>query len=241
MLDKNGVTLMSNAEQIKNFWEEKHKIKDIAALSGCFYNDTLDFMQLNSYIKEGITVLEVGVGLGYVTKGLFDYGVEVSALDVSEVSLNRVNSYCKQTYNVSNIHKLPSNYFDVIICNNVVQHISTDILIYELRALIVSLKVDGIFAIEFVSNKSFDDNGVDPSLNYIKNGGKGSFPRNETMINTEYVFAELAFAKEARIVFSKRNDVDRDGINGMDEVDNFSNETDFPFWPCWFEVYGEPR
>lgn len=163
-----GSLLMND---IKNFWEDKHKTEDVAALSGCLYDETIDFLDLRAYIKPEINVLEVGVGLGYVTKGLFDNNMKVTALDISDVSLERVNPYCENVYNTKDIYNLLSDYFDVIICNNVVQHVPTDILIEELKEIIRSLKTDGVFAVEFVSSDGFEDNGVNPHIEEIKNGG----------------------------------------------------------------------
>jgi len=175
---------MNMSLDIKNFWEDKHKAEDIAALSGCLYDETIDFLRLRDYISSGISVLEVGVGLGYVTKGLFDHGINVSALDISDLSLDRVKDWCVNVFNVNIIKNLPSNYFDVIICNNVVQHVPTNILIKELEELLRSLKPSGVFAIEFVSSINFEDNGIDPSLSDIQNGGLCRTPKFlETVIN----------------------------------------------------------
>lgn len=162
---------------IKEFWETKHKIGDVAALSGCFYDETIDFLRLRDYISPGVSVLEVGVGLGYVTKGLFNAGVLVSALDISDLSLEKVRGWCVSTFNISDLTTLPFNHFDAIICNNVVQHVPTDFLVKELEALFNSLKSTGVLALEFVSNDKFDDNGVSPSLSNIQNGGLCRTPK----------------------------------------------------------------
>ncbi len=166
-----GDIVMDVEVDVKNFWENKHKIEDVAALSGCLYGETIDFLELNAYIKPGIHVLEVGVGLGYVTEGLFKAGTKVTALDISDVSLERVKNCCERVYNVEDIQDLPSNYFDIIICNNVVQHVTTGVLIEELKELIRALKTTGVFAVEFVSSEGFEDNGKDPHIEAIKNGG----------------------------------------------------------------------
>jgi SAM-dependent methyltransferase len=168
---------MNIDNNVKEFWEDKHRIGDVAALSGCFYDETIDFLRLRDYIVSGVTVLEVGVGLGYVTKGLFDNGVRVSALDISENSLNRVQLWCDNVFNIKHINDLPTDYFDVIICNNVVQHVSTDLLIEELKELLRSLKSSGVFAVEFVSAIGFDDNGMNPNLSEIQNGGLCRTPK----------------------------------------------------------------
>jgi SAM-dependent methyltransferase len=200
-----GSLLMND---IKNFWEDKHKIEDVAALSGCLYDETIDFLDLRAYIKSEINVLEVGVGLGYVTKGLFDNNMKVTALDISDVSLEKVNPYCENVYNTKDIHNLPIDYFDIIICNNVVQHVTTDVLIEELKEIIRSLKIDGVFAVEFVSSDGFEDNGVNPHIEEIKNGGLCRTPIFlEKLIKDAGGKCELVFDKEVDIGIVKGHHV----------------------------------
>lgn len=187
-------------ENVKNFWEIKHKIKDVAALSGCSYDETIDFMGLRPYIRESLRVLEIGVGLGYVTEGLFRNGLEVTALDISDEALERVKEWCSKIYNVRDIEQLPSDYFDVVLCNNVVQHVPTSDLIPEMSEVIRSLVHQGIFAVEFVSTDGIDDMGVNPLLPEIENGGlcrSVDFMKN--------LFSELG--GECSIFFSKDVDI----------------------------------
>jgi ubiquinone/menaquinone biosynthesis C-methylase UbiE len=112
-------------------------------------------------LKKGDKVLEIGVGLGYVTQGFKENGINVSALDISQVALNRVRDYCEKLYIVDKISELPDNCFDVIICQNGIQHIPTYLLEIELPHLIRSLKPTGVFAMEFVSSQIAEDTGKD--------------------------------------------------------------------------------
>jgi len=158
-------------QDTKTFWEECHEKGLEVSLSGSKYDEVIDSLKIGAYIIPGAKVLEIGTGLGFVTKGLYDKGVSVSALDISEVCLARVKDYCEQLFPVSEINKLPSNYFDCIICVNVVQHIPTELLKVELVNCIRALrKYSGVFAVEFVSNKDAEDTGIDADLSTIKNG-----------------------------------------------------------------------
>jgi len=191
---------MSDTSIVKTFWEQKHKTEDKAALSGCFYEETIDFLELNAYLNKESKVLEVGVGLGHVTKGLFDNDVEVSALDISDLSLSKVSKYCKNIFNLTQLEELPIDYFDVIICNNVVQHVTTDLLTKELEILLASLSSTGVLAIEFVSNTTFEDNGANPSFEEIKNGGLcRSTAYLEQLINNVGGKCSLVFSKKVDI------------------------------------------
>jgi 2-polyprenyl-3-methyl-5-hydroxy-6-metoxy-1,4-benzoquinol methylase len=163
---------------VKLFWDDRHKKEAISSICGFFENKkyyttfekTIDFLKLKEHVKPNLNVLEIGVGLGIVTKGFNDNGLFVSGLDISEVALKKVSKYCKETYTTNDLDKLPSDYFDIIICNRVVQHIPTNLLIVELMHCLRSLKIGGIFALQFVSNNKMEDMGVNATMLNIKAG-----------------------------------------------------------------------
>lgn len=158
-------------EDIKTFWNKCHLKKLLENLSGSTYETDIPFLKVEPFIRRGSRVLEIGVGLGYVIKELFNRGLIVSALDISEVSLKEVSIYCERTFLLTELDCIPSNYYDLVLCSNVVQHISTDTLKMELKYAIRSLKLDGVFALEFVSNDELDDTGINPTMETITNGG----------------------------------------------------------------------
>ena len=156
--------------KIKNFWEEAQKIKNNSSLSGCQYDETIEFLKVNKFLQPQMHVLEIGVGYGYVTKGFYENGHIVSGLDISETALKNVKKYCEKTYTLNDLEKLPSNYFDIVICHNVVQHVPTDTLCEELKHIIPALKENGILAMEFVSSNDINDKGINPTQNEIEAG-----------------------------------------------------------------------
>jgi len=145
-------------------WEFLHKEKNRGALSACGYQETLDFLHINDILKPGDTVLEVGVGMGFVTKGLRENGFSVSGFDISQVGLDNVSKYCNAVYNFGDLESIPSNTFDVILCNNVAQHMPTPLLSYEMFHLIRTLKKDGVLAVKNVATNLMEDTGDDPNL-----------------------------------------------------------------------------
>ncbi len=157
-------------EGAKQFWETCHRNDSVPHLSGVQYDKTMDFLRLHDYIQPGIKVLEIGVGLGYVTQALYENGITTSAIDISDAAIARVSEYCENTYTIENIRQLPSDYFDVILCINVVQHIPTDLLRTELRHFIRALKKTGTFALQFVSNTKTEDLGANATMADIKSG-----------------------------------------------------------------------
>jgi 2-polyprenyl-3-methyl-5-hydroxy-6-metoxy-1,4-benzoquinol methylase len=147
----------------KEFWEKQHRTKNLRTLSGCSLDETLTFLQVRELVQPKVNFLEMGVGMGHISKALYDHCF-VSALDISQEALERVWPYCVATYNLDQIKELPTDYFDVIICHNLVQHIPTDLLIVEFIEIIRSLKPGGVFAVGFVSTDNSEDTGKD--LNY---------------------------------------------------------------------------
>lgn len=143
----------------QTFWEKQHTAGNVRTLSGCEYNATVDFLNVTDLIVPGIQVLEIGCGLGYVTKG-FSEVANISVLDISQAALDRVRPICEKVYHIDEVDTLPSDYFDLIICHNVVQHVPTAPLKIELANAIRSLKSTGTFAVEYVWANGIDDDGV---------------------------------------------------------------------------------
>jgi len=190
---------MRNSKEIQDYWNDVHSQNHIGALSGCQYLETINFLKLKDHIKQNINVLEIGVGLGYVTKGLKTFGISVSALDISQKALKRVENICEKTYITDNVDFLPSNYFDIILCHNVIQHIPTFLLNIELYHIIRSLKTTGIFALEFISSTIDEDTGSEEFLEFHPTFDQniGCYCRSpkylEKMINKHSGVCELVY------------------------------------------------
>lgn len=144
-------------------WDTAHRVQDKGFLSGCEYQETLDYLHLSDILKEGDKVLEIGVGMGFTTKEFKERGFDISGFDIVQIALDNVKDYCK-TYNFDQIDKLPSDYFDVIVCNNVVQHVPTPLLKFEMTHFIRSLKKGGVMSIKSCSADGYEDTGNDPNF-----------------------------------------------------------------------------
>jgi ubiquinone/menaquinone biosynthesis C-methylase UbiE len=141
----------------REFWNQQHDQDNERTLSGCGFDATVDFLNVKDLIVPGMRVLEIGCGLGYVTKGFAEIA-EISVLDISDSALDRVRSVCESVYHISDVESLPTNYFDLIICHNVVQHVLTESLVDELKHAIRSLAPTGTFALEYVWANGVEDN-----------------------------------------------------------------------------------
>jgi SAM-dependent methyltransferase len=144
----------------RKFWEQQHEIDNVRTLSGCAFDDTVDFLNVRDLLVPDMRVLEIGCGLGYVTQG-FSKIANVSVLDISKTALDRVRPFCESIYHINDVESLPSDYFDLIICHNVVQHVPTEPLTTEFENAIRSLKPTGTFAVEYVWANDIEDNGVE--------------------------------------------------------------------------------
>jgi SAM-dependent methyltransferase len=144
----------------QKFWEQQHKIDNVRTLSGCAFDDTVDFLNVRDLLVPDMRVLEIGCGLGYVTQG-FSKIANVSVLDISKTALDRVKPFCESVYHIDNVKSLPTDYFDLIICHNVVQHVPTAPLTIEFEHAIRSLEPAGTFAVEYVWANDIEDDGVE--------------------------------------------------------------------------------
>jgi len=147
-------------EHNQKFWEQQHGLDNIRTLSGCAFDATVDFLNVRDLLVPDMHVLEIGCGLGYVTEG-FSKIAKISVLDISKTALDRVRPFCESVYHIYDVESLPTDFFDLIICHNVVQHIPTKPLTTELEHAIRSLKPTGTFAVEYVWANNIEDNGVE--------------------------------------------------------------------------------
>jgi SAM-dependent methyltransferase len=144
----------------QEFWNKQHNQDNKRTLSGCGFDATVDFLNVKDLIVPGMRVLEIGCGLGYVTEG-FAKIAKISVLDISDSALDRVRPICESVYHINDVESLPSDYFDLIICHNVVQHVPTEPLTDEFEHAIRSLKLTGMFAVEYVWANGIEDDGVE--------------------------------------------------------------------------------
>ena len=156
-------------EHLENFWDQNHNSKNKNLLSGCLLDETIDFLQIRNNLQPDSKILEIGVGLGFVTEALSKIG-KVSAVDISDVALETVKAFCEFVFRSDNTRELPKDYYDLIICHNVVQHIPTDELKRELIDTISSLNPNGLFALEFISNGIDDTGGENYSVKEAQMG-----------------------------------------------------------------------
>ncbi len=145
-------------DSVVGWWDRCHgpeaKEEEKWFLTGSQGEDVWNNLKITHRLTPGSTVLNIGVGLGYCTKKLAAQGCRVSALDISEYALKKVESVCEGCYTHEKLDTLPSSYFDTAISNLVAQHMNNEDLFVQLFHVLRSLKSGGIFAIQFAYSLS---------------------------------------------------------------------------------------
>lgn len=107
----------------------------------------LDF--LASRIKKGQSVLNIGVGNGYLEEKLHHRGVDVHALDPSQKTMDKLKKRIplgdKGQVGYSQAIPFFSDCFDVVIMTEVLEHLTDDALKQTLKEVHRVLKTGGIF------------------------------------------------------------------------------------------------
>jgi SAM-dependent methyltransferase len=138
----------TNQESIHAWWDRAHKNDALIWLSGYSGPEIWERLEVDPLLSPKAVVLNIGVGLGYCTHALSGRGCTIHALDISDVALNRVRSIATP-WLADNVASLPINTFDVALSHLVVQHMLDDALLPQMKAVIKSLKPNGIFALQF--------------------------------------------------------------------------------------------
>jgi len=130
---------------MESFWDEKHKISCEWWLSKCYTGDMiLEMHGLKNFELAGKTVLDIGIGAGYLSNYLNECKSNVISCDISKEALKNVESFAK-TFHTSELKNIPP--VDLAISNLVFQHCNDD----EVARIIkeVNLKKNGIFSFQF--------------------------------------------------------------------------------------------
>lgn len=163
----------------KNFWEDKHLIKENLWLTGSDFNGILNFHKIDKKELFNQTVLEIGVGLGTFSSEVVKHSEKIICCDISQNALNNLNEKVKKKYLTENLKDIEP--VDLAICHLVFQHCTND----EVQRIIndVQLKDTGVFSFQFafIRENEKPNNLVSK---YINNGSHHfrSFDKIQEMI-----------------------------------------------------------
>jgi len=145
--------------KIIEFWNKAHTENNRTWLSGSDLEGVWGALNILNRLIPGITILNIGVGLGDETISLSQKNVIVDVLDISQVALERVKDKTRHQYLSSNIYQLPINEYDIAVSHLVTQHMNDEDLNEQVKFVLRSLKPNGIFAMQFAF---VNDNDVVP-------------------------------------------------------------------------------
>ena len=129
----------------KDFWESKHEISDRYWLTGSSLGEIKHYHNLKDYDLKNKKILEIGVGLGNLSKELTEYTENLICCDISEEALTNVSDKVTKKYLTTNLKEIEP--VDLAICHLVFQHCVDN----EIERIIndVVLNDNGIFTFQF--------------------------------------------------------------------------------------------
>jgi hypothetical protein len=158
---------------VVDWWESAHQEASLKWLTGSQGPEVWDYLQVADRVRPGATVLNIGIGLGHCTRKLAARGCRVHALDIAEAALAHVQDVVVGSWLARDLASLPRDTMDLAISNLVAQHMDDAALRAQLAAVIPSLKVGGVFALQFAYGFDAWDNDLEHrELSHSKGGGE---------------------------------------------------------------------
>ena len=128
-------------------WNAAHAAHSLGALSGSIPEEVLSHHGMTQFIRRGLIVLDIGVGLGNMAKYLRSRGCIVDALDVADKAEAAVKEHIRRFYLADSINQLPSRQYDLAISQIVAQHQAEDSLREQIKYVVRALKPGGVFSL----------------------------------------------------------------------------------------------
>jgi hypothetical protein len=141
------------------FWDAAHRASDAPNLTGSAFDEEIGNLHVGDLIQPDQRVLNIGVGMGYTTKGLLDRGCKVSICDISSVAFDQFKGRVEGAYLPEQLAQLPDMHFDLALSHLVAQHMSDEALDHQFEAVLRGLNLTGVFAIQFASAWKDGENG----------------------------------------------------------------------------------
>jgi len=128
-------------------WNAAHKVHHPDALSGSDPIEVLEHHRVSHLIRPGLIVLDIGVGLGGMSRHLHACDCVVDALDAADLAEQVIHSYIRRFYLAEQISELPSLEYDLAVSQLVAQHMCERNLRDQIFHVGRSLRLEGIFSL----------------------------------------------------------------------------------------------
>lgn len=132
----------------KAFWDTAHTTADGHWLTGSKGEHVFAVHGLTDLLRSGTRVLEVGVGLGTVTRALVNAGCEVTCVDISNRALKAVDGLASAFFSDDLFELVPRRAFDVAIHHLVAQHLHDSDLVRHIRLCCRALAPGGVLSMQ---------------------------------------------------------------------------------------------
>jgi len=145
-------------------WAKWHKQGAPGPLGGVSFASMKRYYGIEETVLPGKRVLEIGIGFGYCVRGFYNAGCRVWAMDICKEAFNCVDDIIEESYLHENADKLPENFFDLIMCHVVTQHMSESDILYQFPHVIRSIKSDGVFMVQFADSDIAEENNISETV-----------------------------------------------------------------------------
>ena len=102
------------------FWNGKHQVQNRQWLTGTSLSMIYRLYDITSEDLRSKKILEIGVGIGIITKSLRELASELYCADISDVALKNIGKHANDTFLTQDIDQAPA--VDVVICHLVLVH-----------------------------------------------------------------------------------------------------------------------
>ena len=140
-------------EERRAVWNRVHIAHDSDALSGSDPAEMLRHHELADFLKPGMAVLDIGVGLGGAAKYFHSLGCAVDCLDVADEALGKVRPWVNRFFLADELALLPSSHYDLAISHLTAQHMTDEDLREQIHEVTRALKVGGIFSLHLAGSR----------------------------------------------------------------------------------------
>jgi len=155
--------------EMEEYWARQHETQNVEMLADYSFKQIQNYLDLIDYTKNGIRILDIGIGTGKETIQMAKLGMEVYGLDITMKAYWTVMDVVKDFWLFEDIEQLPMDTFDLAICHLVAQHNTDENLKRLMTYTIKSLKRDAVFAIQYATRLN-KNHRTDDSLESQKAG-----------------------------------------------------------------------
>jgi len=138
-------------EAARTRWNACHKTQEIGPLTGSDPVLVLKYHALREVAFEGLTVLDIGIGLGGMCRYLTKMGAIVDSMDVADLAEGAVHGIARHFYLASNAQSLPRAEYDLAISHLVAQHQWDAQLRDQIADVYAALKPGGTFSLHLAA------------------------------------------------------------------------------------------